>query len=113
MSLLRDIKKVQLTWGDMDRTLVRASDEPEIYTKLFTHSQGRLSDFPELEAYLKSVQERYCALLNRAFSELTSRPQATKALKPFTTLQKEAKAIFLIRMQELMEESRLYLAPDT
>jgi hypothetical protein len=113
MSLLRDIKNVQLTWGSMSPTLVRASDEPEIYTRHFSRRWGPPSHFPEFEAYLHSVQKQYCGLLNRAFSELTSRPRTTKGRKRFTTLHKEAKAIFHVRMQELMKESRLYLASDT
>jgi hypothetical protein len=101
MSLLRDIKNVQLNWRSMSPTLVRASDEPPP------------SKFPDFEAYLHSVQKQYCGLLNCAFSELTSRPLTTKGQKRFTTLHREAKAIFHDRMQELMEESRLYLASDT
>jgi hypothetical protein len=102
MSLLRDIKNVQLLWGFMDPSMVRASDGPEIYKQHFS----RRCD-------LHSAQRRYCGLLNRAFSELTSRPRTTKGRKRSTTLHKEAKAIFHTRMQELMEESGLYLASDT
>jgi hypothetical protein len=92
MSLQRDIKNVQLTWGSMSRDsvnpiLVRASDGP-----------------------LHSIQKRYCGLLNRAFSELTSRPRMAKDHKRSTTLYKEAREMFHVRMQELMKESRLYLA---
>jgi hypothetical protein len=101
MSLLRDIKNVQLTWRSMSPNLVRASDEPPP------------SKFPDFEAYSHSVQKRYGCLLNCAFSELTSRPVTTRGRKRFITLHKEAKAIFRARMQELMEESRLYLASDT
>jgi len=113
MSLLRDIKNVQLTWGHMSRTLVRASDEPEIYTQYFSCGALPPSDLLEFEAYRDSLQKRYCGLLNRAFSELTSRPRTTKGRKRFTTLHKEAKASFCVKMQELMGESPLYLASDT
>jgi hypothetical protein len=118
MSLLRDIKNVQLTWGSvsrgyMDFTLVRASDEPVIYTQYFTRRWGTPSDSPEFEAYLYSIQKRYCGLLNRAFSELTSRPRMTKDHKQSTTLYGEARMMFLVRMRELMEESRLYLPSNT
>jgi hypothetical protein len=109
MSLLRDIKNVQLTWGYMSPTLVRASDRSEIYTQYFNPGWGP----PEFKAYLHSVQKQYCGLLNRAFSELTSRPRTANGRKRFTTLHKEAKAIFCVRMQKLMEESRLFLVPDS
>jgi hypothetical protein len=102
MSLLRDIKNVQLTWRPMIRsamnpTLVRAFDEPAHHFSC---------------AYLNSIQKRYYGLLNRAFSELTSRPWMTKDRKRSTTLYGEAREIFQVRMQELMEESRLYLTSD-
>jgi hypothetical protein len=101
MSLLRDIEKVQLTWSSMSSTLVRASDAPHP------------SNFLMFEANLHYAKKRYCDLLNCAFSELTSRPGATKGRKRLTALHKEAKTIFHARMQELMKENRLYLANAT
>jgi hypothetical protein len=98
VSLLRDIKKVQVTWGSMSSTLVRASDAPPP------------SNFPVFEANLHYAEKRYCDLLNRAFSELASRPGATKGRKRFAALHEEAKTIFHARMQDLMKVNRLYLA---
>jgi hypothetical protein len=98
MSLLRDIKKVQLTWGSMGPSLVRVFDEPPP------------SNFFALKASRQYAKGQYCGLLNCAFSELTSRPRTTKGRNRFTTLHREAKAIFHARMQELMEGSGLYLA---
>jgi hypothetical protein len=117
MLLLRDIKNVQVTWssmslGSMNPILVRASDEPVIYTQHFSRRRGSPSDFPEFEAYLYSIQKRYCGLLNRAFSELTSRPRITKDQKGSTTLYGKARVMFHVRMQELMKENGLYLVSD-
>jgi hypothetical protein len=98
VSLLRDIKKVEVTWGSMSSTLVHASDAPPP------------SNFPVFEANLHYAEKRYCDLLNCAFSELASRPGATKGRKRFAALHEEAKTIFHARMQDLMKVNRLYLA---
>jgi hypothetical protein len=117
MSRLRDIKNVQVTWrsvsqGYMNPAVVHASDEPVIYTQDFAYEQPPLFDSPKLGAYLHSIQIRYCGLLNRAFSELTSRPRMTRDHGRSTTLYREAREMFHVRMQELMEENRLYLASN-
>lgn len=113
ISLLRDVKNVQVTWGWMAYNLVFASDGPEKCAGYFTHelcySVSPL--WPEsFRKYLNSVNQQYCDILSRALSELTSRHRK-KDRRRRDTLHKEARTIFVVRVQELMEEARLHMSP--
>ena len=113
ISLLRDVKNVQVTWGLMAYNLVFASDGPEKCAEYFTHGlyYSVPSHGPEgFRKYLDSVNQQYCDILGRALSELTSRHRTTDRRR-FDTLHEEARAIFVFRVQELMEEARLHLSP--
>jgi hypothetical protein len=113
ISLLRDVKNVQVTWGQMVYNLVFASDGYEKCTGYFIDARCYSVSllWPEsFRKYLDSVNQQYCDILSRALSELTSRHRK-KDRRRFDTLHKEARAIFVVRVQELMEEARLYLSP--
>src|SRR4051794_36207169 len=74
-SLLRGVKNVQVTWGRIAYNLVLASGGPEKCAEYFTQ---RLcywvpSGSENFRKYLDSVNQQYCDVLDRVFSELTSR----------------------------------------
>jgi hypothetical protein len=113
ISLLRDVKKVQVTWGLMVYNLVFASDGPEKCAEYFTqrlHYAVPARGPESFRRYLHSVNQQYCGILNRALSELTSRHRKADQRR-FNTLHEEARAIFVVRVQELMEEAHLHLTP--
>ena len=114
ISLLRDVKSVQVTWGLMAYNLVFASDGPEKYAEYFTHEPYYSAPSYGSESfwkYLDSVNQQYCNILSRALSELTSRHRKTNRGQ-FDRPHEEARAIFVVRVQELMEEAHLYLSPS-
>src|SRR5271154_5541458 len=95
----------------MTYNLVLASDGPEKCAEYFTR---RLcywvpSGSESFRKYLDSVNQQYCDVLNRVLSELTSRHRK-KDRRRFPTLHK-AKAIFAVRVHELMAEAHLHLSP--
>jgi hypothetical protein len=113
ISLLRDVKNVRVTWGLMAYNLVFASDGPEKYAEYSTHEPYHWvpSHGPEsFRKYLDSVNQQYCDILSRALSELTSRHRKADRGQ-FDRPHEEARAIFVVRVQELMEEAHLHLSP--
>jgi hypothetical protein len=89
----------------MAYNLVLASDGPENCAEYFTRRLCYQSSGSE--SFRKYLNQQYYDVLNRV---LTSRHRK-KDRRRFPTLHKEAKAIFVVRVHELMEEAHLHLSP--